>query len=267
MVKKDKKRTKSLSAVIISFNEEKKIRRTLKSVQWCDEVILVDGQSTDRTVEIAKPLVTKLISIPNDPSMMSMRNQGILKADSDWVLIVDSDEVIPPCLVKEIRRHIQSDKYVGYRLPRKQCFFGKWMKHSGWYPDYQTRLVKKGYGLYKDMHVHEQLVLDGPIGFIDVPFEHYPYLDRQEYFHKVYRYIRFEAGKLAEKEKPPSAFIYLLIRPPARFLSILFRLKGILDGWRGLVLAFFAAYHEFMSYLYYLHIKNKQSIFPKKHDV
>lgn len=245
----------TISAVITSFNEEKKIEKALKSVQWCDEVILVDGQSSDRTVEIARPLVTKLISVPNDPGMMSMRNKGIDTAKGRWIFILDSDEVITPDLAKEIKKCMSESKFDMYRMPRKQYFLGKWVKHSGWYPDYQPRLFKKGSTRYKNIHIHEQLVIDGPVGTLSNALEHYPHNSWSEYIYKVHRNIKFEAGKMSEREKPPSAVVYLLFRPPARFLSILFRLKGILDGWRGVVLAFFAGYHELMVYFYFLKYK------------
>ncbi|MBU1110110.1 glycosyltransferase [Patescibacteria group bacterium] len=253
-----------ITAVLTSHNEERKIENALKSVQWADEIILVDGESTDKTVEFARKYTTKIITTPNDPGMMSMRNKGIESARGDWVLILDSDEIIPNNLAQAIQKIIlrespldktrgKQDKYAAYRFPRKAYFLGKWVKHCGWYPDYQTRLFKKDHGHYQEEHVHEQVTItNGKTGTIDIPFEHYSYYDFSEFLFKLHRYIKFEAGKLTQREKPPAAFYYLILRPPARFLSIYIRQKGILDGWRGLVLSLFAGYHEFMTCVTYL---------------
>ncbi|MBU0708915.1 glycosyltransferase family 2 protein [Patescibacteria group bacterium] len=250
-----------ISVVITAHNEERKIEKALKSVLWTDEIILVDGESTDKTVEIAKKYVNRVISIPNDPGIMSMRNKGIKGGSGEWILILDADEIIPENLAKEIGRKINSDESpVAYRFPRKGYFLGKWIKHCGWYPDYQVRLFRKDHGYYKNEHVHEQVTItNGEVGTISIPYEHHSYSDFSEYLYKVHRYIEFEASKLAQMEKPPSLIEYLLIRPVARFLSIYIRRKGVLDGWRGLILSFFAGYHEFMSYFKYKKMGNEQS--------
>jgi glycosyltransferase involved in cell wall biosynthesis len=247
----------TISAVLTSFNEERKIAKALKSVKWCDEIILVDGKSTDSTVKIAKPLITKLLVVPNDPSSKSMRNLGINSAKSEWILLLDSDEIIPKELSLEIKKRIKTNQYTGFSIPRKQYFLGKWIRHCGWYPDYQMRLFKKGSGLYKLDRLHEQISIKGNSTFVKIPFEHYSYYDWAEFRYKLNRYIRFEASRLAKRDKPPSAHMYLFIRPPAHFLSILFRLNGFLDGWRGFVLAFYAGYYELMIYFSYLKIKKE----------
>ncbi|RLD05548.1 MAG: glycosyltransferase family 2 protein [Chloroflexota bacterium] len=248
----------TISAVITSFNEERKIEKALKSILWVDEIILVDGQSTDKTIEIAQKYATKIISTPNDPGMMSMRNKGIEDASGDWILILDADETIPSKLAQEIKRVLKQmrENPVAYRFPRKGYFLGKWIRHCGWYPDYQTRFFKKGHGYYKNEHVHEQVTItNGPTGTINIPYEHHSYYDFKDYLFKVRRYIKFEAGKLAQRKKPPAAVSYLLFRPIARFFSIYIRQRGILEGWRGLILSFFAGYHEFMSYWKYKKLK------------
>ncbi len=244
-----------ISVVITSFNEEHKIARALSSALWADEIIVVDGFSQDRTPQIIRQFPARLIQIPNDPGMMSMRNYGIKEARGDWIFILDADEVIPPSLAEKIKKILINDPvpYVAFRFPRQQYFFSRWVKCCTWYPDYQIRLFRKGFGFYPNQHIHEQIKIEGPIGLINLPFQHFPYRNWEEFKRKLQRNINFEVNKLIEKNYPPQrALLDLYWRPGARFLSLFFRHRGILGGWRGLILSLAAVYHELAIYSLYL---------------
>ncbi|MCL4417363.1 MAG: glycosyltransferase family 2 protein, partial [Actinobacteria bacterium] len=148
-----------LSAVISAFNEEKKIEDCLKSVvHLAEEIIVVDNASTDNTSKIAKKYATKVYSQKNDPRLIDLqKNFGFEKATGDWILCLDADERITPELNEEIRgllKNGESDTE-GYYIPRKNIIFNKWIKHTGWYPDYQLRLFRREKGKFTKEHFHE----------------------------------------------------------------------------------------------------------------
>ena len=135
-----------LSIVISAYNEQKKIRTCLDSVKWADEIIFIDNSSTDKTVKIAREYTKKIYIQKNEPTKIDLqKNLGIQKATGDWIFVLDADETITPELAKELQELMKRDEVVsnGFWVPRKNILFGKWMQHTGWYPDYQLRLFKK----------------------------------------------------------------------------------------------------------------------------
>jgi len=155
----------TLSVVITAFNEERKIKECLESVKdlaW--EIIIVDNSSTDKTVDVAKKYTQKIYSQKNDPQNIDIqKNFGFSKARGEWILSLDADERVIPELAEEIRGEIEREEngVKGYFIPRKNIIFGKWIEHTGWWPDYQLRLFKKGKGKYQQRHVHQNISLDG----------------------------------------------------------------------------------------------------------
>lgn len=259
-----------LSVVITAYNEEEKIRECLESVKsLADEIIIVDNSSTDNTAAIAKKYTKKIFTQKNDPLNIDIKkNFGFGKATGEWILSLDADERVTPELAKEIRSVIDrrqsslEESIVGYWIPRKNIIFGKWMRHTGWYPDYQLRLFRKGKGAYKQTHVHEPLALDGHTAYLQEPMVHEHYKTLHEFVNKsINTYVPNEAeAKLAKGYQ----FSYLdVVRFPFNeFLGRFFAREGYKDGLHGLVLSLLMASYHLMIFVY---IWEKQKFVEETH--
>lgn len=246
----------SLSVVITAYNEEKNIGFCLDSVKWADEIIFVDNLSTDKTVEKARKYTKKIFSQKNDPAKIDLlKNLGIEKASGDWVLILDADEVVSNELAHEIKSLLKSsaahsDEIMGYFIPRKNYIFGKWIQHTGWYPDLQLRLFKKGHGRFEEQHVHEPLRVDGELGELHEHIVHQNYQTVNQFLYRgLIVYAPNEAENLLKKGY---VFDYKdLIRFPLKeFLSRYFAREGYKDGFYGLMLSFLMACYHFAIFAY-----------------
>lgn len=238
----------SLSVVISAYNEEKKIKDCLESVNWADEIIFVDNYSQDKTVEIAHQFTTKIFKRPNNLMLNTNKNFGFTKANSEWLLSLDADERVAPELAKEIQEIIskQDDsKYInGYWIPRKNIIFGKWIQHTGWYPDYQLRLFKKGMGKFKEKHVHEMINLEGETDYLKNNIIHLNYETISQFLYKhIHIYAPNETENLLQNKYN---FNYLdAIRFPVKeFLSRFFLREGYKDGFHGLMLSLLMSFYH-----------------------
>ena len=237
-----------ISAVISAYNEEKKIEECLASVSWVDEIIFVNSSSTDKTAEIARRYTTKIFTRPNHPMLNTNKNFGFSKASSHWILCLDADERITKELREEIQALLQNpnQQIHGYKIPRKNIIFGKWMEHAGWYPDYQLRLFRKGFGIFEEHHVHETVQIKGEIEPLNEHILHYNYETIHQFLYKLANiYAPNEAYNLTRKRY---VFDYLdAIRFPAReFLRRFFAQQGYKDGFHGFVLSFLMAFYHFV---------------------
>ncbi len=237
-----------LSVVISAYNEEKKITACLESVKWADEIIFIDNSSSDKTVEIAKKYTSKIFVTPNNLMLNVNKNFGFTKAQGNWILSLDADERITSGLAKEIKSKIQMQNFKtkGYFVPRKNIIFGKWIRYAGWYPDYQLRLFKKGFGKFEEKHVHEMIKLDGESEKLLTPMIHYNYETIDQFLRKLSTiYTSNEAEQLIKKGY---VFNYLdAIRFPMReFLSRFFAREGYKDGFHGLILSLLMAFYHFI---------------------
>ncbi len=237
---------------IIGINEGYHLKRLVEQLEWADEVLYIDCESTDGSLEIAKAAGWNAMSRPNDPNININRGLAIELAKSDWVLYLDPDEELPEDLVAEIKSRISSGEYNAYKLGRKNYFFGKWLRHGGQYPDVQLRLLKSGKAMFPKKHVHERIAVDGKIGKLGCDMIHYPYLDISQYLKKFDFYTTFEARFMLEAGLKPSGallFKFCVWKPFSRFFRRLFFKGGILDGWRGLFACAFDAMNFFVRYL------------------
>ena len=243
---------KSLSVVISTFNEEAKIEDCLKSATFASEIIIVDGTSRDKTLDIVKKYTSKIFVRPNYPMLNVNKNFGFSKATSDWILCLDADERITPELKEEILSTINSKLSTlnGYWIPRKNIIFGKWMEHSGWYPDPQLRLFKKGKGKFPEEHVHEMVKVQGEVGSLDGHILHYNYDSISQFLQKLGTiYGPNEAEQLLKKGYN---FDWRdAIRFPVKeFLSRFLAREGYKDGFHGLMLSLLMVFYHLIVFSY-----------------
>lgn len=241
-----------LSIAIATYNEEKKLKRTLESVSgWADEIVIVDGNSRDKTVEIAKKFTDKIFFHENELMFHKNKNLAIEKCLGDWIFFLDADEVVDDKLKTEIDEAIKDDKYSGYDMPRSNYFLGRFLKKGGQYPDTRIRLFKKGMGRWPCTSVHEQIKVDGEVGHLKNDLLHYSYESIGEYFKKANTYTSLTAQNL-KKEKTNffiKFFKYIFYLPIYTFFNIYIRHKGYVDSWQGLLFAKFSALHFVVAFI------------------
>lgn len=235
-----------LTAVILAKNEEGGLPNCLKSISWVDEIILVDDYSVDKTAEIAKKVGARILKRKLD-NFGSQRNFALSKVKTPWVLFIDPDEEVTPELAEEIRQAVQSGKFDGFRFPRKNIIFDKWIKHSGWYPDWQTHLFKTAKGRYIGK-VHEQVEVKGRIGELKNHLIHHNYQSISQYLEKMFRYTSLEAeNQISQGYR----FLWsdLIRKPLSELLRRFFAEEGYKDGVHGLALSVLQAFSELVVYL------------------
>ena len=226
-----------LSVCMIAHNEEVKIGRALKSVQFADEIIVVDCESSDRTAEIAAEEGAVVFTQPNLENLNINKNFSFDQARGEFILSIDADEVVTGKCGSEILDLVNSNSAQnGFYLPRRNFYFGKWLKHGGHYPDWQLRLFRKERGRFPGKHVHERLQIEGDIGRLRCAFHHFPYETHDEAERKLDFYTTFEAKFLFEQGVKPSILTgtqNLYWRPFRRFVTRYLLKGGFLDGKEG----------------------------------
>ncbi|MFA5405164.1 MAG: glycosyltransferase family 2 protein [Ignavibacteria bacterium] len=244
-----------LAVTIICKNEEDNIRGCLESVKWVEEIILVDSFSNDKTIEIAKEYTDNIFQ-EEWKGYAKQREFALSKVSKKWVFPLDADERCSPELKDEILSVIKSDKDIsGYRIPRKNYFLGKWIKHCGWYPGYQTRLFLKEKAVVADRLVHEGYEIKGGIGFLKSDILHYTVTSISDYMRKVNHYSSLQA---IEKSKKKRIKLYdILLRPTAAFIQSYFLKKGFLDGIYGLMVTNFDIITNMLTYMKAWEMQNK----------
>lgn len=242
--------TQRLSIAIITLNEEANIRRTLESVKWADEIIVVDSGSTDRTVAICREYTDKVVH-QDWLGFACQKNFAIERTTGDWVLSLDADEPVEPMLAAEIRDIISSSAALdGYFIPRKTFFLGRQIRYGGWYPDYNLRLFRKGKGRFEDRAVHEAIKVRGTTGRTGYAIEHFAYPDLASYMSSINKYSSLAVAVMAEKGISgfKAGWMNILLRPALTFILKYVVRLGFLDGKPGLVLNLFHAYYVFAKY-------------------
>jgi len=239
-----------LTVTIITLNEEANIRRTLESIRWADEIIVLDSGSTDRTVTICREFTDKVFT-QSWLGFSGQKNAAIDKATGDWVLSLDADEPIEPELAAEIRAITASiDALDGYRVPRKTFFLGKPIKHGGWYPDYNLRLFKRGKGRFEERAVHEAVKVNGTTGTTVHAILHHAYPDLSSYIASINKYSSLAVDVMADKGIPGRKIsaLNILLRPVLTFILKYFVRRGFLDGKHGLILNLFHSWYVLAKY-------------------
>lgn len=228
-----------ISAYIIAFNEVEKIRDCINSVLWADEIILADSHSTDGTTEIAIELGAKVVQIPFN-GFGDLRNQAIAQCNGEWILSIDSDERCTIEVRDEIMNLIDDAPLEIYHIPRKNFFMGRWIKYSGWYPNWrQPQLFKNGKMSYDSKPVHEGFIShsDKKIGVLKNNIWQFPFKNSEEIIIKANRYSTLGVKKLQSKGKTGGVFKAFIHGLWAFIKHYIFKL-GFLDGGPGFVIAF-----------------------------
>ena len=242
----------SISVCIITHNEEANLPRTLASVRWANEIIVVDSGSTDRTCDIARDFGAK-VYVEEWKGFAAQKNLALDKAIGDWVLSLDADEEVTPELahtIQQIERNPNAKS--GYQIARRNLFLGRWIKHGGFYPDRKLRLWKRGAGGFEDRPVHETAQINGSVGTLDGDLIHHAYPTLESYIGHMNRYSSLGAD-LALKSGKSSTGIFsfvenVLLRPQLTFFYNYFIRLGFLDGREGLLLHFY--HHTYVSWKY-----------------
>jgi len=231
----------SLSVAMIAMNEEANLPRTLESVRWADEIIVVDSGSKDRTLEIAQSFGAKT-SYHAFGGHGEQKNVALDLCACDWILLLDADEVLTPALQDEIRQVLNGEsRYGAYWIPRLNLIFGRWMRHGGFYPDRKLRLFRRGSArLGEGVGPHSTPQFEGPKGRLKHDMLHYAYPDLNIYLEHMNRYSS-EIAQLLHKKGRVSKSIYAFLwnavaNPAATFVYNYFFRLGFLDGREGLLL-------------------------------
>jgi glycosyltransferase involved in cell wall biosynthesis len=249
MASKAERMPSTISAVVITKNEEGNIAACLDTLRWVDQLIVVDAESTDRTVEIAHRY-TNQVFVRTWPGFGPQKNFGIDQAHADWILIVDADERVTDSLRDEIVRTVGGpvpDDVAGFEIPRRNFFYGRWMRGGGVFPDYQIRLFRRGSGRYDDTLVHERLDLNGRVARLANPFDHHSIPTVGQHFRKIARYTTLAAGEKLKAETDISA-AQVGLHHIGTFVKSYVLQKGFVDGVHGLIASLFAAMYTFVKY-------------------
>jgi glycosyltransferase involved in cell wall biosynthesis len=240
--------TARVSACIITLDEADRIADCVRSVEWCDEVVLVDSRSTDATREIAAGLGARVIE-RDWPGHVKQKEFAIRAAENDWVMCIDADERVSPGLRDEILalRGRGFPDHAGWRMPRQSRYLGRWIRHGTWYPDLQLRLFDRRRGRWGGRDPHDRVELDGPAGRLSHDLLHDPYRSFAEHLRTIDRYTTIMAEGLYERGRRAGPGD-LLLRPCVRFFRFYVLKAGFLEGWRGLLLACMAAHYVRLKY-------------------
>jgi len=226
-----------VSVYIIAYNEAEKVRATIESARWADEIIVVDSWSTDGTAEIAQSLGARVVQVKFN-GFGDLRNHAIEACSYPWIFSLDADERCTPESAAEIRAIVTStDSLDAYWMPRRNYFMGRWIKHSGWYPNYrQPQLFRKGFMSYDLKPVHEGYILNSskPIGHLKNAIWQFPFKNMAEVMHKANRYSSLGAEKIKHKKISMGS---ALGHASWSFAKHYVFKRGFLDGWAGFVIA------------------------------
>lgn len=237
-----------VSACIVTLNEADRIGECLGSVDWCDEIVVVDSHSTDRTREIAAGLGARVLE-RDWPGFAGQKEFAVRAAEHDWVICLDADERLSPALRAEIiaLRDGGFAGAVGWTMPRLSWYLGRWIRHGTWYPDRVLRLYDRRHGRWGGSEPHAHVELDAEAAPLRHDILHYPYRSLTEHLRTVDSYTTIMARALWERGRRarPSDLIF---HPLGRFWKFYLLKLGMLDGWRGLLLAYIAAHYVRLKY-------------------
>ena len=244
-----------ITVLIPTFNCEQTILKTLNSVKWANQIVIVDSYSTDNTLKLIEPYKVNLYQKEYINSA-KQKNWALQFCDNDWVFQIDSDEIVPSNAEKIILEAIENAKEEVhcFILPRKNHILGKWVKNGGLYPDWQHRLIKRKYGSWEEKDVHAKVIVKGEIKKLNLNIIHNGMPNISKQLSNLNRYTRYEADILIRKNIKFS-YLKMILGPIYVFIKRYILLGGFLDGWRGFFLAIYTAIYYFFSHAKFLEAK------------
>lgn len=242
----------SISAIVLTWNVAHKLRPCLESLDFVDEILVVDSGSDDDTVEIAREYTERILSHTPYENYAAQSTWALEQTEHAWTLICDSDERVTPQLREEILQTLETGPECdAYHLPRQNHFMNREIRHGGWGGDTVVRFFNKERCRFIPRQVHPELQVDGQTGRLTGALIHEPYANLHEWMERFDRYARWGAENARAKGHRAN-WVTLGIKPPAKFLKIYFLRLGFLDGLPGLVIAMFAMFSMFMRYMHLL---------------
>lgn len=243
---------KKLSVVILTKNEQEKIEQCLESIAWADEIVIVDGFSADKTVEICKRYKAKIVQHRFEGDFGQERNIGIDNASGDWILQLDADEIVTGGLRTAITKILEQEEeeFVAYKFLRKNLFMGHFMRYGGWY-HYSLHYFKKGFARYQGK-VHHELIVDGKIGVLDAEIEHRPFDNFAQFIERHNRYTSLEAKEIVDLKRCGDAKnvqYQIRIKTAKLFWKFYVKKKGYKEGMHGLIFSFLFAWVHFIKWV------------------
>lgn len=235
-----------VTACIIAFNEEEKIEACIRSASFCAEVIVVDSHSTDRTRELATALGARVIE-RDWPGHIEQKNFAIDQAATEWVLCLDADERVTPELRAKVEAALAAPKVDGYTVNRRNIYLGEWIRRGGWYPDRKVRLFRKARGRWGGVNPHDHVHVDGAVADLGADIEHLSYDSIKDHLKTIDYFSTIAAGEKLSRGQRGVA-LQLLLNPPFKFFKMYVLKLGLLDGWRGLIVAALGAFYVFLRY-------------------
>jgi len=247
MIMKDNKIP--ISIAIVCFNEEDNIERCLKSVSWADEIVIVDSFSTDKTVDICKKYTDRVVQ-REWPGFRDQKLYAISLATHEWILSIDSDEEVSDELASEIQERLAKDlnAYDGYIMKRHTFFLGRWINHSGWYPDRKLRLFKKQCFTISDGNLHEKFIVKGKTFKLNGELYHYTYKNISHQLKTIDGFTNIQTDEMIKNNETSFVVLKMLIKPPVNFFENYIYKLGILDGLAGLIICMLSAYSTFVKF-------------------
>lgn len=236
-----------ISAAIITYNEERNIARAIESLRCCDEIVVLDSGSTDRTCELAAKLGARVIE-GAWRGYSGQKNFASENATHDWILSIDADEALSEALEAEIWQIKKNGpRYDGYTMPRLAQYLGRWIFHSGWYPDRKVRLFDRRKAKWQGEFVHESVRVEGTVGHLEANLLHFTCQSLSEHLRTMDRYTTLAAEQIIA-ERRPVGWVRLLLDPPWTFFQTYVLKAGFMDGVEGLAIASMAAFYNFLKY-------------------
>jgi glycosyltransferase involved in cell wall biosynthesis len=236
-----------LSVTIITKNEAAHIAAAIDSVAWADEIIVVDAESTDDTVAIARRLAHR-VDVRPWTGYIAQKNYAASLACHDWVLSLDADERVTPALADEIRQTIAAEPaQAAFRIPRVTWHLGRWIRSTDWYPDYQTRLYDRRRARWTGQYVHEAVAVDGTTGRLRAELQHFAFRDIADHLETIDRYTTFAARQMYEGGRR-AGLLKIAGHPPLAFLRNYIAHFGFRDGAAGFIISALNSYYVFLKF-------------------
>ncbi len=236
-----------VSVTVITKNESANLTAALESVAWADDLVIVDAESTDDTVAIARRFTDRVV-VRAWPGFAPQKNYAASLASHDWILSLDADERVTPALATEIRETLGAEPPArGFRIPRVAFHLGRWIRSTDWFPDPQLRLYDRRAARWEDRAVHESVRVDGPVSALRHELQHHPYRDLAHHLQTIDRYTTLAAGEMAARGGRAHVW-QVALHPPLAFLRNYILRGGLRDGTPGLIVSVMNAYYVFLKY-------------------